>query len=721
MWRGASGERRQPQRGPPSSGSAELSPEIQICSLPAGSLHKKKLAKRPGYMRTEVLQQIEFQPPPDCEPVSPRGLEYHGRKQHSNFENCSLKRQCQNNLGLLRCDACVNSTTVHSNVTTGSAEAENTTGSLRNQVDHRVKQSENPAHPVSSVVAISKEEVSPVCSLCSWQANLLDPVTIPNHKSESQEEEKRMHALGQKEVNNNQEPEKKELAFDLFSPQDYFNSSFSFIQLSLNSTFETRDSRGPSDCSEAKDCLQIYGTGNAENVNLHVPGERQRTSGKEPWASSNYMCGEDSQCPRETIEDGKLQNCVARSLLHANAAFSCSTDSLEAASAGSSLTLGYESSNTVSDHSWDSLLRKYEPVLQDCLLGNRHILKIESLIRKLQRLQERAVAEDDYERADKFRRKFEELKKERNSLTFQLPSRHPSISSFLDRFRAQVQMALCGDAIRFNKDEAQPLQRSEENILNLPYREKIQVSASKREQLLEEKKRIQKEIEVLRARLVVLEAKDQQLRRAIEGQDQFIQAHDCELSTLLSWVSFGELQAISKALADTSEASQQIPCSLDFPEPIRRLQEKEQSLSLTIKDTAAKVCTSQKLCSTFRRKVSDIDTQLPALLEAKMLALSGGNFCTAKDLVEEIKLLTAERERLEGHLNEWLTLSARNVQKLERMKEGYKRLKEEMEQGENAFEKKLKENAFKYMEVLEEKLQRNVISFLQNLKKNVKK
>lgn len=81
---------------------------------------------------------------------------------------------------------------------------------------------------------------------------------------------------------------------------------------------------------------------------------------------------------------------------------------------------------------------------------------------------------------------------------------------------------------------------------------------------------MQKEIEILRARLAVLEAKDQQLRREIQDQDQFIQMQDCELSTLLSWVSLGDLQEIGKALTETSKASQNIPCTLDLPESLKR-------------------------------------------------------------------------------------------------------------------------------------------------------
>ncbi|XP_058022498.1 disrupted in schizophrenia 1 protein [Ahaetulla prasina] len=323
-------------------------------------------------------------------------------------------------------------------------------------------------------------------------------------------------------------------------------------------------------------------------------------------------------------------------------------------------------------------------------------------MRKLQKLQEKAVAEDEYEKADKFSRRLEELHKEKSLLNFQLPSQHPSVSSFLDKFRVYVQMTLYEGV---HKERNPPLEKSDQKILSLPYHERIQIPGTKRDQLLEEKKWIQKEIEVLRAKLVVLEAKDQQLRIEIQEQDCHIQEQDYELSTLLSWLSLKELQTIGKALADILVASHKIPYRLDFPESVKRLQEKIQSLNISMTETAAEVCTSQRLCSTLKKKMRHIEIQLPALLETKMLAASGSNFCTAKDLAEEIKLLTAERDRLKGLLDEWSTLNAKNVQKLERVKECYKRLKEEMEQEEFVFEKKLKENALKYMEVLEDKLQ----------------
>ncbi|XP_077202421.1 disrupted in schizophrenia 1 protein isoform X1 [Paroedura picta] len=709
MWSSSSADRRQPQRSPPGPGKAGPSPDFQGCLLPSGSFCKKKLAKRPGYLRTGELQQIEFHPPVDYEPFIPKKLEHHGRKLHRDFKNCCLKRPSKTELGLCHRNVCA-CTKVPSDVATGSATVEPA-------ADYRVQQSENLILPVSPLVAGCKEDALPVYSSHSSQTNLLDSVkdTAFNHSSQ---EKKRMHAFCQKALNNHQELESKEIVCGSVS-QGHFNSSFSFIQQSLNPAFETSGIVDPSDCgpiSDPQDVLQVCKEGKSDNGNSHVPGEGQITLGGKSLASSdNCVCFEECKCPKGTVEDDELYNFETLSLLHANATFSYSTDSLDATSAGSSVTSGYESSTNVTDHSWDSLIRKYEPALQECLLGNQSVLKIQVLIIKLQKLQEKAVAEDDYERADKFRGKLEELENAKRSLKFQLPSQHPSISSFLDRFRIQVQMALSGDINRFNREEAVFVQKNEQKVFRLTCQEKIQISFNKRDQLLKEKQWIQKEIELLKARLAFLEAKDQQLRQEIENQDPLIQMLDSELSTLLSWVSHEELQTIGKSLADTLKASHQIPCSLDFPESIKRLQEKEWSLNISIKDTAAEVCTSQKLCSTLRGKVSDIETQLPALLEAKMLAISGGNFCAAKDLVEEIKSLTAERERLEGLLHEWLALSARNVQKLERMKEGYKKLKEEMEQRETAFERTLKENIFKYMAILEEQLQSCVSQFLERV------
>ncbi|KAK4824589.1 hypothetical protein QYF61_016834 [Mycteria americana] len=208
-------------------------------------------------------------------------------------------------------------------------------------------------------------------------------------------------------------------------------------KLSLNLSCGVSDAEGKSTVKEAEYILHPSTAGN-----LQKPEETAQTCEHLGALHCSSRPREDLEYENETTANDKLQDCETVSLSDTDATFSYSTDSSDAASAGSSVTSGYESSFAVSDHNWDTLMKKYEPVLQDCLLGNRSTLKIKSLILRLQRLQEKAIEEDDYDRADKFRRKLEELEKEKNTLKFQLPSRHPSISSFLDRFITQVQAAL---------------------------------------------------------------------------------------------------------------------------------------------------------------------------------------------------------------------------------------------------------------------------------------
>ncbi|XP_014806733.1 PREDICTED: disrupted in schizophrenia 1 protein-like [Calidris pugnax] len=638
--------------------------------MPAGSLRKKKLAKRPGYMRPEARRQIEFQSLGACKPFNPEELK-HGRQYGGDFENCSLRRQYKNNFEFLRCSSVANSAVAPANGVTMLATAGNTPRSCKNLSRYKSPRPENTVTPVYPAAAMSKDDVSGVC--CTWQKS---------HGAKASEPQN-LCALDQTEMNNNCEYQNRDDVSHSAGTQASFSSSFSFIQLSLNSFSGVSDAEGKSTSKEAEYVLHPSTT-----RNLQKPEETVQTHKHSQALHCFSRPREDLEYENETTENDKLQDCETVSLSDTDATLSYSTDSSDAASAGSSVTSGYESSFTVSDHNWDTLMKKYEPVLQDCLLGNRSTLKIKSLILRLQRLQEKAIEEDDFDRADKFRRKLEELEKEKKSLKFQLPSRHPSVSSFLDRFITQVQAALRWAADHRVRHEGTHLwHENEYKLLRSSYEERMQLSATKRNQLLQEKKRLQKETEDLRARLAVLEAKDQQLRREIEEHDRLIQSQDCELTALLGCVSLKELQEISKAVDDTLASSYQIPFSLDLPGTIKSLQEKEQLFSMSIKETTAKVCTSQKLCSTLRRKVSDIETQLPALLEAKMLAVSGSNFGTAKDLTEEIRSLTSEKEGLEGLLNELLVLSARNVRKLERIKDDYTRLKQELEQGEAAFGK----------------------------------
>uniref|UniRef100_A0A8B9R7G7 DISC1 scaffold protein n=1 Tax=Anas platyrhynchos TaxID=8839 RepID=A0A8B9R7G7_ANAPL len=477
-------------------------------SMPSGSPRKKKLAKRPGYMRPEAQRQIEFQSLGACKPFSPEEFK-HGRQHCEDVENCCLCGQYKKNFEFLHCHSTPSSAVVPADGVLVLGATGSMLGSCKNLSCYKNPQSENTMIPIYPAEATSKD-ASTAC--CARQMGHSTKVSEPQ----------KMHALDQAEVNNNCEYPDREVVSHSVGSHDSFSSRFSFIQLSLNSA------SGVSACSACQHSLHCFSR----------PSDNLKHE-------------------NETTVNDKLQDCETVSLSDTDATFSYSTDSSDAASAGSSVTSGYESSFTVSDHNWDTLMKKYEPVLLDCQLGNRSTLKV---CNHISSLIPPPGSQNSYV-ADKFRRKLEELEKEKKSLKFQLPSRHPSISNFLDRFVTQVQATL-------------------------------------------------------------------------------------------RWA----------------------------------------------------VCTSQKLCSTLRRKVSDIETQLPALLEAKMLAVSGNNFGTAKDLTEEIRSLTSEKEGLEGLLNELQVLSARNIRKLERIKDDYNRLKQELEQGETAFVTSVKENAEKYMEMLEDKL-----------------
>ncbi|XP_015742984.2 disrupted in schizophrenia 1 protein isoform X1 [Python bivittatus] len=245
-------------------------------------------------------------------------------------------------------------------------------------------------------IANHKGDVSPARSLSAWPGKLLDPVEETSEGTTSQKKE-RLCALHQEEENN-QEPESKDMSYGPSCLQDSFHSNFSFIQLSLNSASEARGIAGASGGRELKETVQLCGVEKTESINVHVPGEGLRTSQTELWASYSSRCDEVCTCPWEAAEDDSLQDGGRLSPFHANNAFSCSMDSLEATSADSSVTSGYESCGIASDHSWDFLMKEYEPVLQECLMGNQRLIKIKSLMRKLQKLQEKAVAEDDYEK-----------------------------------------------------------------------------------------------------------------------------------------------------------------------------------------------------------------------------------------------------------------------------------------------------------------------------------
>ncbi|XP_044540172.1 disrupted in schizophrenia 1 homolog, partial [Gracilinanus agilis] len=102
-------------------------------------------------------------------------------------------------------------------------------------------------------------------------------------------------------------------------PHDVFNSSFSFIRLSLQCAGE----RG-----EAEGCLPT----------------RER---EPPCQSSTEVRAENTSVDELVRRQGSI----------------------------GAFTSGYESNIMASDHGWDILVKKYEPVLMGCLLSNQALLK----------------------------------------------------------------------------------------------------------------------------------------------------------------------------------------------------------------------------------------------------------------------------------------------------------------------------------------------------------
>ncbi|KAI1894640.1 hypothetical protein AGOR_G00117840 [Albula goreensis] len=472
--------------------------------------------------------------------------------------------------------------------------------------------------------------------------------------------------------------------------RDQFTSSFSFIRLSLSSD-NTTDSiiNQPSPCALSQAATFPHpqsGTGPAlSDKSATVVTSKSLDPAGVQWGSR-----EGDSDPMVTSE--------LKDLLPDSDSCSLSLDSSDSASA-SSLTSGYESITPCGD-GWDTLLKRYEGILQDCLHSNRTNAQIEGMMLKLQRLQQKAVLEDDYDTAERFGQKLEELQREKTSLKMGLPSRHPAVSRFLERLRAGVHTALheaTGNNYREQQEVVQVKPLGGEHSKG---------PRKRRDRLLQEKGLIQEEMQKLHSRLQVLQERNQQLEQELlqeEELEKLEQLEDVEGPVLRNYTS-AQLQELSRVLDDlvTSEHRAQI-CA--HPPPlILRLKKQEEALSTCIKETTAKVVMSQRLGGSLRRKISASETQLLALHEAKLAAISGSDFSSAKELKAEMKALYSERDRLEGLVKRLQALSSGNSQELARMKEEHRQLRHDLEHKQTQFEKTQRENTVKYVELLEDRL-----------------
>ncbi|XP_054885850.1 disrupted in schizophrenia 1 protein [Poeciliopsis prolifica] len=464
------------------------------------------------------------------------------------------------------------------------------------------------------------------------------------------------------------------------SSEVVFNSSFSFIQQSLNSNQNTDSARLPQEPEPTN-----------QQVNLETKTEEITTKSSQVHKEERSHGG---RCWRDCLWTGKeemshLPNSESHSLdIEVISSLSVDSDTASA----SSVTSGYESATPATEQGWDSLVKTYDGVLQDCLQNNRTYTKIESMMLKLQRLQQKAILDDDYDGAERFGKKLEELCRERGALKLGLPSMQPSVAHFLDRLSKVVHSALHREDCCHRRERSEPDSVEQSDPMQ------------RRDHLIQEKHQVEEEIEKLQTKLVQLKDRSRYLEQLVQQEEQRAEAVELEGSVLRS-CTVAQLRDMSHTLQDLISSENRTQISISPPPSTLRLQEQEQALNLSMKEATAKVVMSQRLGSSLRRKVSETETQLLALHEAKLAAISGNDFGCAKELKAEMKAVYMERDRLEALARRLHNLSSGSSQELARMKEQRQQLRLELEHREALHESRLKENATKYVELLEDRLQ----------------
>uniref|UniRef100_A0A8C8DWR5 DISC1 scaffold protein n=1 Tax=Oryzias sinensis TaxID=183150 RepID=A0A8C8DWR5_9TELE len=442
------------------------------------------------------------------------------------------------------------------------------------------------------------------------------------------------------------------------SAEDSFTSSFSFIQQSLSSSQRTGSSAAPLQEPEpptkAPEGPQPKPDTQQNLLKLSLPVHSSPGHAQKEDLPSGGRLWRESQCYGKD-ETSHLLDCEPRPLdVEVTSSLSVDSDTASA----SSFTSGYESATAGLESGWDGVVKKYEGVLQACLRNNRAYTKIESMMLKLQRLQQKAVLDDDYDAAERFGKKLEELCSERAALKLGLPSRQPSVSLFLERLRLAVHSAL------HRTDAAQS--RSAQSTMLC------------RDRLIQEKRQVEGEMAELQRTLEELKDRRRRLEQQIRQEEQ--QAEDEELQgCVLRSCTPLQLRDMSRTLQDliTSESRTQI-CLSTPPSTLRSESRSSSSSSFCMNA----VVMSQRLGSSLRRKVGETETQLLALHEAKLAAISGNDFSGAKESKEAMKAVYVERDRLEALAKRLHRLSSGSSQELAQLKEQRQRLRQELEQRE---------------------------------------
>ncbi|XP_044895883.1 disrupted in schizophrenia 1 protein isoform X12 [Felis catus] len=167
--------------------------------------------------------------------------------------------------------------------------------------------------------------------------------------------------------------------------QDGFTSSFSFIRLSLSSAGERGEAEGCPPSRDAEAPCQSPVETEAKDASLDRPHAHPRLLSPH----FNVKAAQSLADPAQMAAGSPRLECETRSLPDVDTASSCP------------LVPSWSEGSGVGDAPrWETLLRRCEPVLLDCLLSDQRQLEVKSLRLKLQKLQEKAVEEDDYDKVN---------------------------------------------------------------------------------------------------------------------------------------------------------------------------------------------------------------------------------------------------------------------------------------------------------------------------------
>ncbi|XP_072679174.1 disrupted in schizophrenia 1 protein isoform X6 [Canis lupus baileyi] len=368
-------------RGAPAGGGGGPRAGSQDCIPPAASFRRRRLARRPGYMRSAAGPRIGFLYPAVAAPFQAQGGAC-GEESHqseSRAGRCGLDSGGQ-----------WRGPSVGSPVPRSTAASAPTSGGY-------LGLALTPVRRPSGLFGIqlragTKPPARPARSCgpgdTGWQGEL------PSMDSSEAPGPGRDAAGGGTWTKGCLSPEEASgSSYSLGSvpkapptpagSQDAFTSSFSFIRLSLGSAGERGEAEGCLPSREAETPCQSPKEAEVKAASMDRPHEHPRLFSPHFTLKTIPSLADSAQ----TTGGSHRPECDMLSLLDTDTASSCSPGPWR--SEGSSLGEA---------HLWETLLRRCEPVLLDCLLSDRRQLEVKSLRLKLQKLQEKAIEDDDYDK-----------------------------------------------------------------------------------------------------------------------------------------------------------------------------------------------------------------------------------------------------------------------------------------------------------------------------------